>query len=91
MSDLSRKILETVFIFSKSKGKFTRNTINIEDQKPFKIKEDITITPYTVDHSAYGAFMLLIEAEGKRILHTGDFRNHGYKGKLLVPTLKKIR
>ncbi len=26
---------------------------------------------------------LLIEAEGKRILHTGDFRNNGYKGIIL--------
>jgi len=34
--------------------------------------------------------MLLIEANGRRILHTGDFRNHGYKGKLLEKTLKKI-
>lgn len=89
MSDLSRKIYERAFCFSKGKGKISRKTINIEDRKPFKIK-DITITPYVVDHSAYNAFMLLIEIEGKKILHTGDFRNHGYKGKLLEKTLKEI-
>jgi ribonuclease J len=32
--------------------------------------------------------MLLIEAEGKRIWHTGDFRSHGYLGDRLFPTLK---
>lgn len=89
MSDLSRQIYERVFCFSKTKGKINRRTTNIEDGKTFRIK-DITITPYIVDHSAYNSFMLLIEADGKRILHTGDFRNHGYKGKLLESTLKKI-
>ncbi|MCI8435157.1 MAG: MBL fold metallo-hydrolase [Clostridia bacterium] len=42
---------------------------------------DIRVTPYTVDHSAFDAYMLLIEAEGKRILHTGDFRMHGARGR----------
>lgn len=89
MSDLSRKILETVFCFSKTKGKIKRETVNIEDGKSFTIK-DMTITPYIVDHSAYNSFMILIEANGKRILHTGDFRNHGYKGVILPKILKKI-
>ena len=89
MSNLSRLILERVFCFSKTKGKFTRDTTDLEDGKPIKIK-DITVTPFTVDHSAYNAYMLLIEAEGKKILHTGDFRNHGYKGVLLPKTLKRI-
>jgi ribonuclease J len=44
-------------------------------------KDDITITPYFVSHSACDAYMFLIEAGGKRILHTGDFREHGYTGK----------
>ena len=90
-SDLSRKIYETAFCFSKKLGKITRETTNIEEGVPFIVKNtDIKITPYIVDHSAYNSFMLLIEAENKRILHTGDFRAHGYKGSLLVPTLKKI-
>lgn len=49
--------------------------------------KDIAITPLVVDHSAYDAYMFLIEAEGKRILHTGDFRRHGFRGKGLIPTL----
>lgn len=35
------------------------------------------ITPFTVDHSALDAYMFLIEADGKSILFTGDFREHG--------------
>ncbi len=88
-SDISRSIQETVFTFTR-KGKINRETIDIQDQVPIHIK-DITITPYIVDHSAYNSFMFLIEADGKRILHTGDYRNHGYKGKLFKPMLKKIR
>lgn len=50
---------------------------------------DIAVTPLFVDHSAYDAHMFLIEADGKRVLHTGDFRNHGFRGKGLLPTLRK--
>lgn len=49
---------------------------------------DIAITPYFVSHSAYDSYMFLIEAEGKKILHTGDFRGHGYLSKGLEATLK---
>ena len=40
------------------------------------------LTPYLVDHSAYDAYSFLIEAEGKRIFYSGDFRAHGRKAKL---------
>jgi len=37
------------------------------------------ITPYLMDHSAAEAFAFLIESEGKRVLYTGHFREHGNK------------
>lgn len=43
---------------------------------------DITITPFHCNHSIYDASMLLIEADGKRIWHTGDFRDNGFSGDL---------
>ncbi len=49
---------------------------------------DIRVTPFFCSHSAYDCYMLLIEADGKRIWHTGDFREHGYLGKGLMPTIK---
>ena len=49
-----------------------------QDGKTFAIG-DIQITPILADHSAFDAYMLLIEAEGKRVLHTGDYRLHGLK------------
>ena len=49
---------------------------------------DIRITPFFNCHSIYDSYMFLIEADGKRIWHTGDYREHGYMGKGLAPTLK---
>jgi ribonuclease J len=49
---------------------------------------DIKITPFCVDHSAYDAYMFLLECGGKKILHTGDFRTHGAKGKGVAKVLK---
>jgi len=37
------------------------------------------ITPYLVDHSGFDAYALLIEAGGRRLFYTGDFRGHGRK------------
>lgn len=57
--------------------------------KAFYINNDIRVTPYFVSHSACDSNMLLIEADGQRILHTGDFRDHGYIGKGLIPVINK--
>jgi ribonuclease J len=51
---------------------------------------DIAVTPYFVSHSACDAYMFLIEAGGRRILHTGDFRGHGYLSKGTLPVIGKI-
>ena len=52
-------------------------------------KGDITVTPFLVSHSACDSYMFLIEANGKKVLHTGDFWEHGYLGKGLIPTIEK--
>ena len=53
------------------------------------------VEPYSVDHSAYDAYMFLIEAaddsmpNGKKvILHTGDFRGHGRRGNRTLDVIK---
>jgi len=50
--------------------------------QPFQVGE-FTITPYLMDHSAPDAAAFLIEAEGKKVFYTGDFRGHGRKSVLL--------
>jgi len=42
-----------------------------------------TVTPFLTDHSAFDAYMLMIEVHGKRLLYSGDFRLHGRKGALV--------
>ncbi len=42
---------------------------------------NFTVTPFFCSHSAFDSYMFLVEAEGKKILYTGDFRDHGYLGK----------
>jgi ribonuclease J len=37
------------------------------------------ITPYLNDHSAFDAYSLLVEADGRRLFYTGDIRGHGRK------------
>lgn len=51
---------------------------------------DMFITPFSVDHSACDSYMFLIEAGGKKILHTGDFRLHGFRGKAVPKILDKL-
>lgn len=56
--------------------------------KPFLIG-DIQITPFCIDHSAADSYLFLIEADGKRILYTGDFRLHGVRGKTMDKILDR--
>lgn len=46
-----------------------------------------TIVPLMIDHSAFDAYMFVIEAGGTRLLYTGDFRGHGFRSKALPKLL----
>ena len=77
MGEKARRIVEAA-------APFTRNPVeiptgpNLVDQAPIACGP-FRITPYLVDHSAYDAYALLIEAEGKRLFYSGDLRIHGRK------------
>ena len=52
---------------------------------------DITVTPFRCDHSAYDAYMYLAEADGEKVLYTGDFRSHGRQDfEKLLQALPKV-
>jgi ribonuclease J len=40
------------------------------------------VTPILVDHSAYDAYAFLVEADGQRLMYSGDLRAHGRKARL---------
>ena len=46
---------------------------HMADRTPFALGP-FRITPMTVDHSAYDAYALLVEADGRRLLYSGDLR-----------------
>lgn len=50
---------------------------------------DFTITPYLMDHSGFDSYAFLIEAQGKRIFYSGDFRAHGRKSAMFKRFLKQ--
>jgi ribonuclease J len=74
-------ILKAISVLFTNQYEF-RNTIILKHKKPINLGP-FKITPYLMDHSAYDAFAFLIEADGKKIFYTGDFRGHGRKQKLL--------
>ena len=50
---------------------------------------DLTITPIRADHSAFDSYMFLVSDGEKRVLHTGDFRTHGWTGKEMEDALRE--
>lgn len=84
---LQNKLLKTKIVSND-------DIIKVDRFKTFKIPEkiqikDVLITPISVDHSAFDAHMFLIECDGKKVLHTGDFRTHGQRGKAVIQAIEK--
>jgi len=60
------------------RAEFTANINYFMKEVPFTVGV-FKITPYLMDHSASESFAFLIEAEGKRVIYTGDYRAHGHR------------
>jgi ribonuclease J len=69
-----------IFATSKFRGQELpdNNFCHFEKWQPFKIG-DFQITPYLMDHSAVDAYAFLVEADGKKVFYSGDFRASGNK------------
>jgi len=79
LGEATHKIIELNNLFT-PQNITIENAIFFEKEKPFQIG-DFKITAYWADHSAFDAYAFLVEAEGKSIFYSGDFRNHGRKEK----------
>ncbi|MCW7493302.1 MBL fold metallo-hydrolase [Leptospira sp. 2 VSF19] len=64
------------FLSSKNRIDLMLSHVKTFTKEKFRVG-DFEITPYPIDHSAYGAYCILIEVGGKRIFYSGDFRGHG--------------
>ena len=84
---LARSLIDAPQVFL-GKNRYALDFHDFKAWQPFTIG-DFTITPYLVDHSAADAYAFLIEAEGKRLFYSGDFRSHGRKGVLFENLVKR--
>jgi len=84
--ELSLELMNATKIFTGNE--ILENNFQLfEAWKSFKIG-DFEVTPYLVDHSATDAYAFLIEADGKKVLYSGDFRANGRKSKLFDKMIK---
>lgn len=81
MGATARRILKTAAPFLRQRP-LALDRRNFVDRQVMQIGP-FRVTPYLVDHSAYDAYALLIEADGRRLFYSGDFRIHGRKRTLM--------
>lgn len=77
----ARRILTQAAPFLPGNWPVPAKGLNLKSKEPFNIGP-FKITPFLIDHSGYDAYCLLIEADGKRLFYSGDFRAHGRKASL---------
>ena len=77
LGEATHKIIEISNLFLPQKV-IIEDFTYFEKEKTFKIG-DVLITPYWADHSAFDSYSFLVEAKGKSIFYSGDFRSHGRK------------
>ena len=87
MSKGCHKLIELSYYFNESKFDFSKVEI-VAPWKSFSIGS-FTIMPYLVDHSGFDALAFMVDAEGKRIFYSGDFRGHGRKHIVFDNMVKK--
>lgn len=81
LGNASKKIINAGHFFFPDKTPSVKGCIDLRHQEPIHLGP-FTLTPYLMDHSAYDSYAFLVEAEGKRVFYSGDFRGHGRKSKM---------
>lgn len=79
LGEATHKLIELTNLFTHQEWTIN-NPHYFESGKVFTIG-DINITPYLMDHSAFDAYAFIVEAEGRSLFYSGDFRSHGRKRK----------
>lgn len=73
----ARNLLDAAAWFTRSRLNL-RRAVHYEDGRVFQVGP-FSVLPTLNDHSAFDSYSLLVEAEGKSVFYTGDFRMHGRK------------
>jgi len=79
VGEAAENILAAADVFTR--GLKLANTTHLRDSQPIE-RGPFTVTPFLIDHSAYDSYAVLVEAGGRRLFYTGDFRAHGRKAAL---------
>jgi len=81
MGEAARKIVEVSDFFTPLPSLGKVKPLVFSDREPIRTGP-FTVTPISIDHSAHDSYCLLVEADGKRLLYSGDLRAHGRKAHL---------
>ncbi|NQU76020.1 MAG: MBL fold metallo-hydrolase [Planctomycetes bacterium] len=76
----AQRILEAARVFVPGDVGFD-SVIHLQDRTTVKMGP-FAVTPFLMDHSAYDAYAIMVEADGQRLFYSGDLRAHGRKGRL---------
>jgi len=77
-------------VFSRQQELDRNRHREVSSKRKFTIGE-FTVTPYPVDHSSYGAYAFLLEADGQSLLYSGDLRMHGRKPGMVKDLIADVR
>jgi ribonuclease J len=88
MGDATARILREAAFFTPI-GLDRESTVPLRDRIPIE-RGPFRLTPYLVDHSAFDAYALLVEADGSRLLYSGDLRAHGRKAQAFERLLQDV-
>lgn len=88
MSEIMEEIIRITGKMGPGHVELAAKIEHFKKEKPFEIGS-FKLTPYLMDHSASESFAFLIEAEGKKVIYTGDYREHGNKANAFKRFLAK--
>lgn len=76
IGETARQLIETTRIFL-GKPPLSISFSPLNNRTWVELRPGFRVMPYLMDHSCVDAFGFLIEADGKRLYYSGDFRAHG--------------
>jgi len=82
----AQNILSAAAVFAPNPLRLDR-VLHLQDRKGI-VLGPFRITPYLMDHSAYDAYAIHVQADGVGLFYTGDLRAHGRKAKLFHKLLR---
>lgn len=86
--EATRRLMDITMMFCPY-GRVGSKQFTFNNHIPVRIGE-FKVTPFLMDHSAFDAYAFLIEAKGKSLFYSGDFREHGRKANALQAFIKAM-